>query len=187
MRCGLIQPRLQRLLQKLEQPRLRLEQLLKHQNADGGWGWLVGQESDALATGQVLYALREIKLDTSHKSALAAQAWLVKSQQANGTWKVKGTKANKKDKFEETAIYWGTAWLGSDRAFAIAAASEVIPNQSLIAITSSATGRAAGQRVDGLPLFPQRTRCAGNPTLACDRLPGEPLFVGNEAPVATSS
>ena len=87
-----------------------LEQLLKHQNADGGWGWLVGQESDALATGQVLYALREIKLDTSHKSALAAQAWLVKSQQANGTWKVKGTKANKKDKFEETAIYWGTAW-----------------------------------------------------------------------------
>ena len=32
------------------------------------------------------------------------------TQQANGSWNVKGTKFKKKDRVEQTSIYWGTTW-----------------------------------------------------------------------------
>ena len=36
------------------------KELLQRQNTDGGWGWISGQASDALATGLTLYALRAV-------------------------------------------------------------------------------------------------------------------------------
>jgi squalene-hopene/tetraprenyl-beta-curcumene cyclase len=38
------------------------KELLGRQNADGGWAWRQGGASDAFATGQALYALRECGL-----------------------------------------------------------------------------------------------------------------------------
>lgn len=99
--------------------------LLSHQHDDGGWGWLVADSSDALATGMSLFALagatptsrplRQTKGDSAATAKdgnpiQAARQFLVASQREDGTWPVKGTKAKKKDRVEETAVYWGTTW-----------------------------------------------------------------------------
>jgi squalene-hopene/tetraprenyl-beta-curcumene cyclase len=66
---------------------LRLQRiLLARQNQDGGWG-LEKQKSDALATGQTLYALK-LAGHTDAESAIArATTWLVKHQGDDGAWR----------------------------------------------------------------------------------------------------
>ena len=89
---------------------LRRKQLLATQRPDGGWGWLTAEKSDALATGMSLYALVNTGTPGSDPAIRKAIAFLLKTQQANGTYRVHGTKANKRNKPQETANYWGTAW-----------------------------------------------------------------------------
>ncbi len=64
--------------------------LLNHQREDGGWSWVIGDpQSDALATGQVLYALHELG-DAGSKDAIErGQQWLIRNQAADGSWPVK--------------------------------------------------------------------------------------------------
>lgn len=94
-------------------------ELLKLQRPDGGWGWLVESESDALGTGLVLYGLLKTGTKTEHEAISRGQAFLLESQRDDGTWEVRGTKAKKQDKVEETAVYWGTNW-------AVIALSEIL-------------------------------------------------------------
>lgn len=95
--------------QAAEADRFR-SQLLEFQNADGGWGWLVADESDALGTGIALYALARDGLTVDELPVQSAIAFLQKSQADDGSWDVHGTKMNSRDSIEETASYWGTAW-----------------------------------------------------------------------------
>ncbi len=88
----------------------RVSELRSQQRDDGGWGWLIGDESDALATGMSLYALRESGVARDDTAIMDATRFLVDSQQPDGSWKVRGTKENKKKRVEETASYWGTTW-----------------------------------------------------------------------------
>lgn len=88
----------------------QLTTLRKQQNTDGGWGWKPGDPSDALATGQVLYALRKANVPTDDESIARARKFLVATQQKNGSWLVPGTKRAKKGKPAETSNYWGTCW-----------------------------------------------------------------------------
>jgi squalene-hopene/tetraprenyl-beta-curcumene cyclase len=85
-------------------------ELKKQQQADGGWGWLTADPSDALGTGQAVYALLVAGVKADDETIKKARQFLCSTQQENGSWPVKGTKQNKKDKIEETATYWGTAW-----------------------------------------------------------------------------
>lgn len=94
-------------LQKTQSASDKLREL---QNADGSWGWLVGEPGDAMATGQALYALSTIGAAADDPAIQCGQRFLFDSQQVDGSWAVLGTKANKKDRVEETATYWGTAW-----------------------------------------------------------------------------
>jgi hypothetical protein len=94
-------------------------ELLKRQHPDGGWGWLVDDESDALGTGLALYGLMSTGSKTDHDSIHRGQVFLLESQGEDGSWEVKGTKTKKKDKVEETAVYWGTNW-------AVIALSEIL-------------------------------------------------------------
>ncbi len=87
-----------------------LEQLRSLQREDGGWGWLIDAESDALATGQALYALAAVGVDPQDPAIVRAQQYLISTQTEDGSWPVHGTKEKKKDQIEETATYWGTAW-----------------------------------------------------------------------------
>lgn len=84
-------------------------QLLALQNADGGWGWMTDQASDALATGITLYALAETG-QTSSVEISKAREFLLSTQQKEGHWKVPGTKGSANGKPTPTSNYWGTAW-----------------------------------------------------------------------------
>jgi squalene-hopene/tetraprenyl-beta-curcumene cyclase len=88
---------------------LRAE-LLKRQRADGGWGWLCDDDSDALGTGIALYALRQDKMSAASPEIAKARQFLIKTQTGDGSWPVRGTKQNKKDHIEPTTTFWGTCW-----------------------------------------------------------------------------
>jgi ankyrin repeat protein len=65
-------------------------QLLAEQREDGGWAQLPVLASDAYATGEVLFALREgIGLPTSDPAYQRGLRFLVKSQERDGSWRVR--------------------------------------------------------------------------------------------------
>lgn len=93
------------------------DELLQQQNADGGWGWLIGAQSDAFATGQALYALAyDTKLDDA--AMQRALRFLIDTQDAGGGWRIPGTaiaapgtKPDRLKRLEEIIYpYWGTTW-----------------------------------------------------------------------------
>ena len=81
----------------------------KLQRADGGWGWRCDEDSDALGTGIALYALAGDQLPPTHPAISNASRFLLKTQNADGSWSVRGTKQNKKDHVQTTATYWALA------------------------------------------------------------------------------
>ncbi len=91
-----------------------LDELLKRQHADGGWAWRTGEPvSDALATGQVSYALHTFP--TAKAAASKGRQWLVSNQSADGSWKVDVkliTKVARKDFTNVNGIYqfWASGW-----------------------------------------------------------------------------
>jgi ankyrin repeat protein len=65
------------------------EELLKAQQADGGWNSLDGRSSDAYSTGQALMALHEAGgVPTSHPDWQRGIRNLLDSQHTNGSWHV---------------------------------------------------------------------------------------------------
>jgi hypothetical protein len=94
-----------------------LTRLLERQHPDGGWSWLAdpGKKapSDALSTGQALYALRLAGLGPDHPSVRKAVDYLVRNQQEDGTWIVASKLISTRTeggKIEYIYKYWGTAW-----------------------------------------------------------------------------
>jgi hypothetical protein len=83
-----------------------MKELLARRNEDGGWGYMRGAPSDALATGQALYALSVAKGDV--EPIRRARSFLVKTQREDGSWNVPTTKNSTKE--PSIAIYWGTSW-----------------------------------------------------------------------------
>ena len=64
-----------------------VDQLLKRQNADGGWSQTKEMASDAYATGQAVYALvSRGGIDNSAPAILKARDFLAKTQKADGSW-----------------------------------------------------------------------------------------------------
>lgn len=64
-----------------------VEQLLKRQNADGGWSQTKDMASDAFATGQAVYALMSRGgIDKSNPAILKARDFLLKTQKPDGSW-----------------------------------------------------------------------------------------------------
>jgi Squalene-hopene cyclase N-terminal domain len=80
------------------------------QRPDGGWGWITADQSDAMATGQALYALRAAGVAPDDPAIERAVKFLVESQTPDGSWSVRGTKEKSKTRPAETASYWGTCW-----------------------------------------------------------------------------
>jgi ankyrin repeat protein len=63
--------------------------LLSMQRQDGGWPQLRGYESDAYSTGESLFALREAKVAANTDAWERGLKFLVSTQAADGTWRVK--------------------------------------------------------------------------------------------------
>jgi squalene-hopene/tetraprenyl-beta-curcumene cyclase len=93
-----------------------LAQLRARQNPDGGWAWRGTGDSDAFATGQTLYALNQSGLRADDAAVRRAAGYLIKSQQADGSWSVpsraisSATNQARLDKLAPIYRYWGTAW-----------------------------------------------------------------------------
>lgn len=66
-----------------------LEAVLGTQREDGGWGQLPGMASDAYATGLTLFALQRVRVPTTHPAYRRGIAFLLRSQEDDGSWFVK--------------------------------------------------------------------------------------------------
>lgn len=84
--------------------------LRSFQNKDGGWGWLINEQSDALGTGLAIYALARNPTAESRQAIDFAQTFLKSTQLEDGSWNVPGTKKTGRKDIAETASYWGTCW-----------------------------------------------------------------------------
>ncbi len=75
---------------KLGRPAEESEPLIRRirdrQNADGGWSQTSAMASDGWASGQALYALALAGIKSSDTAIVRGQAFLVKTQRADGSW-----------------------------------------------------------------------------------------------------
>jgi len=76
--------------------------LLGQQNADGGWGWLVGEASDAFGTGLALHALGRSGLTTASPALQQALEYLKTTQRPDGSWPVPSTRKQDNQRIRET-------------------------------------------------------------------------------------
>ncbi|OAI55175.1 hypothetical protein AYO44_00230 [Planctomycetaceae bacterium SCGC AG-212-F19] len=89
------------------------QDLLARQNPDGGWSYRTDdKESNAFATGQVLYALG---IEGVTETPVIGKAWkyLLTTQQKDGNWAVTTNQVRPKSngaKADHVYTYWGTAW-----------------------------------------------------------------------------
>ena len=92
------------------------QQLLDACNSDGGWGWEEGVPSDSYTTGLVIYVLAKATAGEDSSAIRDARTFLLKSQQADGSWLnpsknfTKSTEPERLKVRDEIYHYWGTAW-----------------------------------------------------------------------------
>lgn len=86
------------------------QKLVDAQNDDGGWGWLLEENSDAFGTGIAIYALHQVGVTIEDPVIVEAQNYLMQSQAEDGSWPVNGTKQADREYPTPTATYWGTCW-----------------------------------------------------------------------------
>jgi hypothetical protein len=111
-----------------------VKDLTRRQNADGGWSQAKDMGSDAYATGQTLYALALAGVPAADPAVAKGQAFLVKSQQADGGWPMTsrpskpgdtGSKNLKPIRFAGSA--WGTMGLAVSAPMTPPAAAAAAP------------------------------------------------------------
>jgi Prenyltransferase and squalene oxidase repeat len=98
---------------KEEAASLRSE-LLKRQNADGGWSVTPDKASEAFSTGQSIYAL-SLGVSSQESAIANAKRFLLKTQQADGSWitppaSTSQGNADRLKKLEPIYRSWGTSW-----------------------------------------------------------------------------
>jgi hypothetical protein len=93
-----------------------IDQLLKRQNADGGWSQAKDLASDGFATGQALYALSFADVKSDRPEIQRALAFLVATQKEDGSWPMTardhpGVESTRKPLRNPVPItYFGSAW-----------------------------------------------------------------------------
>jgi len=110
----------------------RVTELLALQRSDGGWAQTPWLQSDAYATGQVLYALHEAGVPSSAPAYSRAVAYLRDTQQDDGSWHVSSRAPKFQPYFQSGFPYnddqWismaGTAWATIGMAYAMPMATE---------------------------------------------------------------
>jgi squalene cyclase len=88
------------------------KQLLGEQRADGGWAQLPTLASDAYATGEALMALHDAGiLSTRDRAWKRGIEYLLRTQQADGTWHVKSRSYPFQPYFESGYPYGPDQWI----------------------------------------------------------------------------
>jgi hypothetical protein len=84
-----------------------LQQLRSSQHEDGGWSQVAGAATDALATGQALYALSIAGVKSEDTAIQRACQFLLSTQQEDGSWLVRTRNPNGHDPI---ISFYGTGW-----------------------------------------------------------------------------
>ena len=91
----------------------RKKELIALQKSDGGWSQTLYLASDAYATGQVLYALREIGVPTTDDAVRKGVEFLIKTQREDGTWYVPSRAMKIQPYFQSGFPYDHDQWISS--------------------------------------------------------------------------
>ena len=90
------------------------EALIAQQRADGGWGGNPNLPSDAFATGEALYALREsgelTAADSVHQRSVQ---YLVRTQYPDGSWYVRSRAVKLQPYFESGFPFGHDQWISA--------------------------------------------------------------------------
>ena len=89
----------------------RSRELKALQRPDGGWGQTPFLPSDAYATGQVVYTLRELGLPAADPSLQRGVAFLTRTQQTDGSWYVKSRAMKIQPYFESGFPHGHDQWI----------------------------------------------------------------------------
>ena len=89
----------------------RMQQLRSLQRRDGGWAQTPHLESDAYATGQVLYTLRQLGVPAADPALQRGATFLLRTQQADGSWHVKSRAMKIQPYFESGFPYEHDQWI----------------------------------------------------------------------------
>jgi ankyrin repeat protein len=111
---------------------MRTHELVSAQRSDGGWGQTPFLVSDAYATGQVLYTLHEIGVPASDPAFQRAIAFLLRTQNDDGTWYVKSRAMKIQPYFESGFPYGHDQWISQTAtAWAVIGLSLTAPEESV--------------------------------------------------------
>lgn len=88
-----------------------MRELVALQRVDGGWAQTRHLISDAYATGQTLYALREMGVPVSAPAIERGVAFLVRTQREDGSWHVKSRAMKIQPYFESGFPYGHDQWI----------------------------------------------------------------------------
>jgi hypothetical protein len=88
-----------------------VRELVQLQRADGGWAQTPHLASDAYATGQVLFTLRELGIPGLVSEIQRASAFLVRTQRDDGSWYVKSRAMKIQPYFESGFPYGHDQWI----------------------------------------------------------------------------
>jgi len=89
----------------------RVNELLTLQREDGGWSQTPFLASDAYATGQVLYVLRELGIPVADATIQRGVAFLLRTQHDDGSWFVKSRAMKVQPYFESGFPYGHDQWI----------------------------------------------------------------------------
>jgi ankyrin repeat protein len=89
----------------------RLRELTALQRRDGGWAQTPNLASDAYATGQVLFTLRELGVASADAAIRRGVAFLVRTQAGDGSWFVKSRAMKIQPYFESGFPYGPDQWI----------------------------------------------------------------------------
>jgi hypothetical protein len=91
----------------------RQRELIGLQRADGGWGQTPNLETDAYATGQVLYTLHELGVPASDPVFRKGVDFLLRTQKDDGTWFVTNRAMKLQPYFESGFPYEHDQWIST--------------------------------------------------------------------------
>jgi hypothetical protein len=89
----------------------RQRELVELQRADGGWAQTPHLASDAYATGQAIYTLRELGTAATDPAVQRGVAFLLRTQADDGTWMVKSRAMKIQPYFESGFPYGHDQWI----------------------------------------------------------------------------
>ena len=94
---------------RAREPRTR--ELMEAQRSDGGWAQTPYLASDAYATGQALYALRELGVPATDAALQRGAGFLLRTQDGDGSWHVKSRAMKIQPYFESGFPHGHDQWI----------------------------------------------------------------------------